>query len=519
MKARKIITDRSFPGETEINQFKNFEKIKAQHLLARKHFFKKIWFGAGAAVLVSVGLIALLYVNANQATEKVKNTEETIRAYNAIEPPIAGLDVPYTTFTLNGKDGGTIIHRSGSQLVFPKEAFVDNNNDVVVGELEILYREFQNPGDIFCAGVPMTCDSTGTVYQLASAGMFEIKAVASGQALQLCAGKHVEVRLSSHSKDNLFGMFVLDTVAKNWKGYEATKTITNHFITNNTKLSNSTITVASGNTDVTANMPNIPAKADDSKFKFKIEFDPKYFPELAEFKNIQFEVVDKNFGYKFYEMEWEEMNLTAGKNKGEYTMKLFKADTSVDVQVKPVLDNNAYQKALKEFEEKQKAYHLLQGENMEAEKQTNKQSNSEEASKRVDASKQTNQANIIKSFTISKLGYYCNGTILKDVLPDISKYTESDSGHKDEKFSDLHFSVIYMGIPGINTVYRYNSMRAIPAGITLNPLIWTVTSKGLIAFFALEDFSKPADNNNGQAIPKVASDQKAAMDRISSLNS
>lgn len=521
MKERKIITDRSFPSEAEINQFKNFEKIKSNHLMAKKLFLKKLWFGIGAAVTVVAVTTAVLVFNSKDKSVDAPAAEVPATvAQEYIAPPIAGADITYTSYVVSGTSASTITYSTGSTLKIPAAAFVTAQNEPVGDSVKIMYREFHTPGDIFLAGIPMNYDSAGTQHQLESAGMFEIRAFSKDQELKLASGKQIDVKLATNSADERFDVYALDTAAKTWQ-YKGADKIVAQDLTYKFKAE-SPVQQRDEPVQAVQAPPQLPAKASDSKFKFKIEFDAKYFPELASFKNVQFEVADKNFSYKFYETEWEEMILSAGEKQGTYVMKLQKEDTTVKVLVQPVLSAKDYEKALQEFEQKHTEYRD------EADKRTRNQNAKlgNEGNYKV-----TNQAAIIaqinrlsrantfREFAISGLGYHNIDAVIGNLLTGIFRLRAEPREEVKKPMEFAEYSNIYVGVKGKNTVYRYSRYQAIKLDTKAQNLVWTVTDNGQIAFFDADAFTNSSDKSNVLAIPIIASDQKGALDRINSLNS
>jgi hypothetical protein len=93
-----------------------------------------------------------------------------------VHPPIKQADVPFSDYVVDASRGDTIMYSSGSVLLFPPDAFVDKNGNVVKGNINIKYREFSNPVDQFLSGIPMDYDSGGVKYTFESAGMCDIQA-------------------------------------------------------------------------------------------------------------------------------------------------------------------------------------------------------------------------------------------------------------------------------------------------------------------------------------------------------
>jgi hypothetical protein len=81
-----------------------------------------------------------------------------------IQPPVKGVDIPFEKHSFLAEKGDTFIYKSGSILLFPPDAFLDKNGNVIKGKVDIAYREFSNPLDYYISGMPMSYDSWGIHY-------------------------------------------------------------------------------------------------------------------------------------------------------------------------------------------------------------------------------------------------------------------------------------------------------------------------------------------------------------------
>lgn len=109
--------------------------------------------------------------------QEVKKVPEQIKKREFITPAIKGVDVPFESSIFLAQDGDTLFYGSGSMVLFPKHAFVDENGGVVKGKVEVIFREFSDPIDYFMSGIPMEYDSAGLNFNFESSAMCEIKAL------------------------------------------------------------------------------------------------------------------------------------------------------------------------------------------------------------------------------------------------------------------------------------------------------------------------------------------------------
>lgn len=173
---------------------------------------------AAAAALLLLFVVPSLFQEAPLTSEAYFARQDFVRA------PIADLDQPYEVKTVaDAHRGGVIDYPSGSRLVIPAAAFMDDRGKLIGGEVEIHYRELHDYIDFFASGIPMAYDSLGMQRYLTSAGMVEVFAEKNGRRLRLAPGKAVQVELRSEvTVDNYFTLpnyyvYLLDTVNRTWE--------------------------------------------------------------------------------------------------------------------------------------------------------------------------------------------------------------------------------------------------------------------------------------------------------------
>lgn len=105
---------------------------------------------------------------------------------------------------------------TGTVLKIPANAFVDEQGNVIQGEVTINYREFQDPIDFLTSGIPMTLNHNGNFAFYNSAGMFEIDAQYKGNAVDLQAGKEIEVSMEMSQQLNNLNFYEYDETKKAW---------------------------------------------------------------------------------------------------------------------------------------------------------------------------------------------------------------------------------------------------------------------------------------------------------------
>lgn len=103
--------------------------------------------------------------------------------------------------------------RTGTKIEIPANAFVSKSGDVIVGDIEIRYREFISPSEIFTSGIPMHLQ--GDNY-LESAGMFEIEAWQNGEKIELAPNTQMEITMTSTFTDKDYNLYAFNNTDQNW---------------------------------------------------------------------------------------------------------------------------------------------------------------------------------------------------------------------------------------------------------------------------------------------------------------
>ncbi|MBD3636861.1 MAG: hypothetical protein HUJ25_05910 [Crocinitomicaceae bacterium] len=100
----------------------------------------------------------------------------------SIHPPLENANVPVEEMEVNNDQEYQVVMESGSFIDIPKDAFVDENGELITSPVKLQYREFHDPTEFLVSGIPMALsgDENG-VEIFESAGMIEINATADGK--------------------------------------------------------------------------------------------------------------------------------------------------------------------------------------------------------------------------------------------------------------------------------------------------------------------------------------------------
>ena len=401
----------------EINSGKDFDKAYKQFTKVNKPFFKQKWFIANSIIAgVAIIIASVVLFNGNNEnpdeTDNQTSIEKTLQSGELIvedntlkpyvNPPIEGLNVPFTTYVVQSNKGITIKHKTGSFLKIPKNAFVNKNEELIKGKVEIKYREFKDVAEIFASGIPMTYHENGEEFHFESAGMIEILAYQDGIPVYMNPKKKIDIEMKSDYAGTHYNLYSLDTINREWvyKGKDRVITKSENLEENRTNnVSEPSLfdrifndgnllvgTTPKKNLELNAirkginviqkdivkikkTKPEKPNKATDNRFRFNLDVKKDEFPEMSVYEGLEFEIgkENKNFDPKLTHKEWHDISLAKNKNnKYILTLKRYlstsekggsnnKMDTKEFI-VYPVYEGQNYKVAMADFDEKFKTY-------------------------------------------------------------------------------------------------------------------------------------------------------------------
>jgi hypothetical protein len=281
----------------------------------------------------------------------------------AVAPPIAGVDVPYQEYKINAEQGKLIVTPQGSRIAIPANAFVDKAGKPIKGEVTIKYREFHSAEDIIASGIPMHDPETGAYMQ--TAGMFEIKGNQNGEEIFMTANKPVQVDMNSHVAGNDYNFYQLGPKDCRWKD-KGTKPAQP-----NTQKQ---IALRKLDAELQQQMVDKPSfvKSDQTNnFVFDLIIDYQRQPELRTFKNVIWEYTGEGQDPEQNEWvfnpstKWYGIDLKPLDN-GYYEMLFSGPNKKFSTTVRPVLTDKDYDKALADFNKRNRAAYEQAKEQQEA---------------------------------------------------------------------------------------------------------------------------------------------------------
>lgn len=398
--------DRPKVSDEEIEKHKDFDNLvkqfKEQSIQKARsdvNFLKnkKISYSAviaGVVVICTVTYFTVFKTQPpkEQAHDKIITTQKTQTSQTKtqkafIAPPSKKMNVPYTSYKINASKGGEITHHTQSKIKVPAKAFVNQQGQDVVGDVEIKYREFHDQADIIVSGIPMQYDSVGNQFHFESAGMFDVRGYQNGKPVFIKPDKPITVEMVSRQTTDRYNQYVLDTIAKNWtyikkdhpvvseEGVMTSAAQPSGHELNSPKLKELDKKIKSippkiDSVKVSYSKkiealpksaePAKPAKA-SGKPQFELDVDYKDYPELAAFKNAVFEVGGENANYskELHKITWSSADISEGPQKGKnYWLTLKLGNRTEKLVVYPVLSGADYESAIKQYDKKLADYQV-----------------------------------------------------------------------------------------------------------------------------------------------------------------
>jgi len=169
-----------------------------------------IIISAGTLILTIAGFLYYRYLTAYEP---------------GIVPPL-GKKIPFIRKTFHAENGLTLHLPTGTHVVIPENALVDEEGQPVKGKVTARFREFHTAGEILHSGIPMQFGDDRTDY-FSSGGMMELRVSQNGTDVQLSENAQVQVDLASAiTPDKDFKLYYL-TDDLNWDNGAAFETVRN----------------------------------------------------------------------------------------------------------------------------------------------------------------------------------------------------------------------------------------------------------------------------------------------------
>ena len=136
---------------------------------------------------------------------------------STVQPPIENEAPVFSNYTVKTETSSVLEYDSGTRIKVPSNAFIDKNGNLVKGKVDIKFREFTNPIDIYLSGIPMTVEQGNQKEFFQSAGMVEIRASQNGEEVfPNPDGEMIKIEITSSQLGNNFQLYNLDESTGEW---------------------------------------------------------------------------------------------------------------------------------------------------------------------------------------------------------------------------------------------------------------------------------------------------------------
>lgn len=332
-----------------------------------------IKYGTGALMAVAASILLVFMIRQSMSSANMDVPFDQINEVFALQGPMPNIQKPYENLVVNeAEKGETLNYESGSKIIVPASAFVDEKGQPVKGKVDIQYREFNDHVDMFLAGVPKELDKH---QNLQSVGMMEIKGFQGGKPVFLSMDKTLEVELQGKIATNIpttdLKVYVYGKQADAWEYVTNDKVEvlvsndSNNKGTNNggTSVESSPKTneelVKEARASLAASKPKEPLKpgVPNNMQVFDFDINEEQFPELAGYnQNVNLMADADKMTAGTLDTFWNSMELKkAGEDK--YRLKLVYETNETDIvrtfDVFPAIEDSKEAKVLyaKQLEE------------------------------------------------------------------------------------------------------------------------------------------------------------------------
>ncbi|PSR11272.1 MAG: hypothetical protein C7N36_17365, partial [Bacteroidetes bacterium] len=517
------------PSSEDIRKRMDFAALLQQYeaapapALARGRVRRLVYLVSAAAAAVLL-LVSLFF----WSQPKQFTPEEYFAQQSYVHPPLPNLQPPYQGNTVaDAYKGGIIEYPSGSRLVVPASAFMNDRGKLIGGEVEVHYRELHDYIDFFVSGIPLAYDSVGLQRYLTSAGMVEIYAEQNGKRLELAPGKAIQVELISEVPvQNYFTLpkyyvYQLDTAARTWvyRNVDMLQFVNDENWlgegeNNPERLWQQKLTQLE--TDFQQALQNLqlqyplpfapleptPAKGNRPTLELdflsgEITLDPASDLQPADLAFLHpgtiWEITPESPAVdpRAFNVTWESVRLRR-LNSQRFELTLIHSKNEEKLIVTPVLLGADYQRALASYQEEKQAYDAAVAaressvaasrDTLQARFTQGKAALQAELSEELLGRPEQLTRKVVNRFVVNAFGVW------NCAQPVTAPQTVQGVNYTDEKGNTIENVTAYVVNAKQNTIYRYLAASGASLGIepATNNLLWIVDKDGGIAITRLE---------------------------------
>ena len=420
-------------------------------------------------MLYSIALLTLLTISGISYYYYLSRYED------GIIPPL-GKSTPFVYKTFDAEKGVEFHQPTGTHIVIPANALVDEEGKKVTGKVTMKFREFQNAREIFLSGIPMQLKEDRSDY-FSSAGMMELRVFKNNKALQLAKNKEVAVELASAIQPTAdYKLYELenDVAWDNGTTFETTK---------NTRRD-----------EALAALPALPAapinpQIDSSKFIFELISDYGKMPHLKSWKNIKWRFIESDDELKPQEalrISWDKIaieplneeentfNLKFSVKMMTYNSKMITKTYSMVAS--PELTGKKLEVAMKKYQENLDAYKI------------------EFAKIEEEEERLMLESGILNVFIVSNFGIFNIDCLKTD---NILATVDMNFDFEEEVSPKLNKVMLYLVLHKERSVVKFNAFDwdNIPIAKSDCSLV-AMLPNGKVAYVSKENFQKTIDKFN-----------------------
>jgi hypothetical protein len=319
-------------------------------------------YGTGALMAVAAAILLVFMIRQSMSSGNFEAPLDQINEVFALQAPMPSIQKSFGNLVINAAERGeTLNYESGSKIIVPASAFVDEKGKPVKGKVDIQYREFNDHVDMFLAGVPKEVDKH---QNLQSVGMMEIKGFQDGKPVYLSMDKTLEVELQGRVAANIpisdLKVYVYG------KQQDAWEYVTNDDVEVLAATDKNGTTIQKKVVDPKTNeklveevretlgksKPKKPIKpgVGENMQIFNFDINEEDFPELVAYnQNVQLMAAANQMTAGTFDTSWNSMNLT-GLGADKYRMKLVYETNEGNIvrtfEVYPAIEDTEEAKAL-----------------------------------------------------------------------------------------------------------------------------------------------------------------------------
>ncbi len=417
-------------------------------------------------IAYSALLMLLLSVSAISYYRYLSRYEE------GILPPLEK-GTPFISKSFDAEKGVVFHQPTGTHIVIPSNALVDENGEKVKGKVTLKFREFQNAREIFLSGIPMQFGEDRSDY-FSSAGMMELRVTQNDKPLKLTKDKSVAVELASAiNPTSNYKLFKLEE-DKNWDNGTTFETLKN-----------------TRRDEAMANLPARPSRpidplADSTDFIFELISDYKRMPHLSIWKNVKWKFRKSNdelAPQQALRIGWDKIKiepLNDGENSFKLDFSMSQADYSGKIVTvtysmiaSPELTGRELAKATKKFEKEMENYAI------------------EFAKIDEEENRLLLESGILNSFKLNDFGIF-NIDCIKSasILAKVNLQFDFEKGLNPK----INKVMLYLILDEERSVFKFNAFDwdEIPLTDSKCTLV-AVLPNGKVAYVSQEDFQKTID--------------------------